>query len=553
MNAATGAIPLPGVPTIGRFRIERTLGVGSMGTVYLAHDSVLHRSVAIKTLSVHLAPSEARAFEDSFLNEARAVARLNHPNIVTVYDAGRVGGVPYIAMECLDGQELKQRLARAGRMPMREFVELFVRVADALDYAHRHGIVHRDIKPANIFLTAKSGPKVLDFGIAQAATLGQPPAARQQGTLVGTPNYMSPELIQGQPLDGRSDLFSLGVVMYEVLTGKLPFSGRTLDELTQNIVNAPVTPPQTLNPDVPIEISAIVARALAKLPEQRYADARALADDLRRQLERMDVQRLVTRAGMALPAAVAAAPRRSRGLLALLLTGLVAGGVFWQLGRQEAPAARPATAVARAVTPAPTVVAPAATPAADPAAAGTPATDAAPADPAPTEPQAATPEAPAGEPAMPATASGRPATGALQPPRARSPAPLMPDPAPPAGSTLVGPPAVGAPSSAPAPAAPAGTGNAARNARLAPQAARPAASPASPAAPAVVAGTLDLAVSPWGEVIINGQSRGLTPPLSSIKLAPGSYSIEIRNGDFPTYFTTADIQSNGSTRIRHKF
>jgi len=534
MNAASGAISLPGAPTIGRFRIEQTLGVGSMGTVYLAQDPLLHRRVAIKTLSIHLAPTEARAYEDSFLNEARAVARLNHPNIVTVYDAGRAGGVPYIAMECLEGVELKQLLARAERMPMREFIELFMRVADALDYAHRHGIVHRDVKPANIFITSKSVPKVLDFGIAQAATLGVTATQRARGALVGTPNYMSPELIQGRPLDGRSDVFSLGVVMYEVLTGRLPFSGRTLDELTQNIVNATVAPPQTLNADVPIEIAAIVARALAKLPEQRYPDARTLADDLRRQLERMDVQRLVTRVGMLQPTDATRRPHRNFRWVAVLLGMTLAGIGWWQFGAHDTP-----------VTPEPTTrqEAPAAN--APLAAAGSTASGIA----APAVPGEAAPDDSAPTALLPpATASGTDGAGSASAASAPSSALVAPAtasaPASPPAAALPAPPA--ATSTAP-------TASAARPARPAPPPARPAARDLPPPAPAVLAGTLAIAVSPWGEVIVNGQSRGITPPLSSIKLPPGNYNIEIRNGDFPTYFTSAEVQPNGTTRIRHKF
>ncbi|WP_084544674.1 serine/threonine-protein kinase [Derxia gummosa] len=603
MNAASGAIPLPDVMTIGRFRIERALGVGSMGTVYLAHDPVLHRALAIKTLSVHLAPAEARVFEDSLLNEARAVARLNHPHIITVYDAGRSDGVPYIAMERLDGQELKQRLQRDTPMPLREFLELFTRVADALDYAHRHGIVHRDIKPANIFLTTKSGPKVLDFGIAQAASLGQPVAQRGRGALVGTPNYMSPELIQGRPLDGRSDVFSLGVVMYEVLTGRLPFSGRTLDELTQNIVGAPIAPPQTLNPEVPIEIAAIVSRALARQPEQRYPDARALASDLRHQLERLDVQRLVNRIGAALPDSVVRTPTRRRSLALATALMVAAGVALWQSGRESSsgattatPPQTGATAGARQPIPAP---APATSPPSEPGstdgtaavhagrdgappaptATAAPVTTAAGADPAPRPPEPATGAAlpaTAGAQANPQAAPSAPppsslpagpvvgaaptpntaatpasaAPRALPPPSVPSVTGLAPDALPPTSAAGTrDPPRV----VAGLPAEPAKAPSASRAARSAPAPVRPAVRDLPAPAPAVIAGTLEVAVSPWGEVFINGQSRGLTPPLSSLKLAPGSYSIEIRNGDFPTYRTSADIQSNGTTRIRHKF
>ena len=267
---------------VGRFRIKRLLGMGSMGAVFLAEDPVIHREVAIKTLNVNLTAQEARMFEETFLNEARAAGRLNHPHIVTVYDAGRIDGVSYIAMEYLKGVELKELIARGEEFTMKQVAEIFIRVADALQYAHDNGIVHRDIKPANIFLTAKTNPKVLDFGIAQAATsFSQSFMPNPFGkNLVGTPNYMSPELLLGQPLDGRSDIFSLGVVMYEVLTRQVPFRGSTFEDLTRAICTAHPTPPQDINPEVPLPIAKIVAKALAKSPGERYQSARELADDL---------------------------------------------------------------------------------------------------------------------------------------------------------------------------------------------------------------------------------------------------------------------------------
>ncbi len=482
---------------VGRFRIKRLLGMGSMGAVFLAEDPVIHREVAIKTLNVNLTAQEARMFEETFLNEARAAGRLNHPHIVTVYDAGRIDGVSYIAMEYLKGVELKELIARGEEFTMKQVAEIFIRVADALQYAHDNGIVHRDIKPANIFLTAKTNPKVLDFGIAQAATsFSQSFMPNPFGkNLVGTPNYMSPELLLGQPLDGRSDIFSLGVVMYEVLTRQVPFRGSTFEDLTRAICTAHPTPPQDINPEVPLPIAKIVAKALAKSPGERYQSARELADDLRRYVATVRVRQIMsaTASGAGPDMLEDEAPSSRVGWWiggAAVIAASIGIGWFALHGRLE--------------TPEPS--APATTNAAAPAAGATP--DAA---------TAATPVPP--------------------------PAPSLPT-APLADQTVV---PVVAGSAAAKPAAKAEKPHA--NKREAKKAPAPAPEPVAPPAN----GSLAIAVSPWGEVLVDGSSRGISPPLSTLTLPAGRHTIEIRNGDFEPMRMTVEVKPNETTRIRHKF
>lgn len=481
-----GVTPSPPPEHVGRFKIKRLLGTGSMGTVFLAEDPVIHRDVAIKTLNVNLPPQEARVFEESFLNEARAAGRLNHAHIVTVYDAGRIDGVSYIAMEHLKGVELKELIARGEHFTMRQVAEIFIRVADALQYAHDHGIVHRDVKPANIFLTTKTNPKVLDFGIAQAATsfsgsfIGNPFGKN----LVGTPNYMSPELIMGRPLDGRSDVFSLGVVMYEVLTGQLPFKGSTFDDLTHAICTVHPTPPQDINAEVPLAISRIVAKSLAKNPNDRYQHAREMADDLRRYVATVRVKQIMSASGAAPDAAEDQNKHSTTKLVVMGLAAIIAvslAAAAWFISHDE---------------------------------------DA------------------------PQVAAVAPTVGA---PVAVAPEVVPPPPAEPAALATTAPPPATAPINKEVPAKPA---REAPPKRLAPvkEADQNTAAPL-----ATEPGTLALAISPWGEVLVDGMPRGVSPPLSALQLSPGKHTIEIRNGDFEPHRAVVEITSNESTRLRHKF
>ncbi len=325
---------------IGRFRILRELGRGAIGTVYLGHDPIIDRSVAIKTLNSRLPRGEKKKYEQQFINEARAAGRLSHPNIVTIYDASVEAGTTYIAMEYLQGKELSKLLESRHRFPMNDIAVIILRVADALGYAHKNGVTHRDVKPANIFLTDDETPKVMDFGIARAPNRISDQNAEQAYTLfknnlLGTPNYMSPEQAMGRQTDHRTDLYSLGVIMYEMLAGVKPFRSRDTSHLLQQIAFKVPTAPHLLDPQVPIILSNIAMRAMSKRPEKRYQSGQEMALDLRRYLAhakrlRHKVRNEEAAAAMAsTPArqATHAAPKRRRLFWAACGVGLGAFGL----------------------------------------------------------------------------------------------------------------------------------------------------------------------------------------------------------------------------------
>jgi serine/threonine-protein kinase len=261
----------------GRYRVLKELGRGAMGIVYRAEDEVLARTVAIKMIALTGSDQERDVHEARFRQEARAAGGLSHPSIVTIYDVGREGDVAFIAMELIDGRELRD-LVREGSIGAAQAVEIAAQVADALAFAHEHGIVHRDIKPGNIMVLANGRIKIMDFGIAR---LKEPTVKTQTGVLLGSPQYMSPEQISGQSLDGRADIFSLGIVLYEMLTGIKPFDAPDLTQVLFWVVNMPAKPPSERRPGLPPVIDYIVARAMKKKPDERYATAAELASDLR--------------------------------------------------------------------------------------------------------------------------------------------------------------------------------------------------------------------------------------------------------------------------------
>ena len=270
--------PLP--ENFGRYTIRAELGRGAMGVVYRAEDEVLQRVVAIKMIVLTGSGHERDMHEARFRQEARAAGGLAHPSIITVYDVGREGDVAYIAMELVEGRELRDLIRDGEVTPSRAF-EIAIQVADALAFAHERGIVHRDIKPGNIMVLADGRIKIMDFGIAR---LQEPTVKTQTGVLLGSPQYMSPEQISGQALDGRADVFSLGVVLYEMLTGIKPFDASDLTQVLFWVVNMPAKPPSERRPGLPSVVDFLVARALKKKPEERYAGAAELAADLRNAL-----------------------------------------------------------------------------------------------------------------------------------------------------------------------------------------------------------------------------------------------------------------------------
>ena len=270
------AVPDPGSLFDGRYRILRKIGAGGMANVYLAEDQELGRRVAIKILNERHANDEQ--FVERFRREAKNAAALSHPNIVSIYDRGEAEGTYYIAMEFLDGRSLKELIVGRGPAPVDVAVEYVRQILSALRFAHRHGIVHRDIKPHNVLVDGEGRVKVTDFGIARAGTSQMTEA----GSIVGTAQYLSPEQARGTATDQRSDLYSLGVVLYELLTGAVPFSGDTPVEIAMKHLSQTPEPPSKLRADVPRELDMVVTRALAKDPADRYQSAEEMEADLER-------------------------------------------------------------------------------------------------------------------------------------------------------------------------------------------------------------------------------------------------------------------------------
>jgi serine/threonine-protein kinase len=348
----------------GRFELEELVGEGGMSSVYRAYDSELERRVAVKILHEHY--SSDPEYVERFRREARAIARLSHPNVVTVIDRGEWRGRQYIVFEHVAGENLKAIVAREGPLPLHEALELSIQVGRALAFAHELGIVHRDVKPHNVLVDAGGTAKVTDFGIARALDVDD--ALTQTGTVLGTGLYISPEQARGERGDERSDQYSFGVVMYELLTGDVPYRGDTLMAVAMRHVRDPVPHVREKRPDVPARVDAVVARTMAKQPGDRYPSL----DDVVEALERcrlpgpedtwpVEDDAAQTRVVAPAPAPASApgqqAPRRRRRLRApIALAALVALGVIaalvllgngvFGLGGDTAEAAVRATAVA---------------------------------------------------------------------------------------------------------------------------------------------------------------------------------------------------------------
>ncbi|HVT04908.1 MAG TPA: protein kinase [Thermoanaerobaculia bacterium] len=268
---------------LGRYEVVRELGKGAMGIVYLAKDPLIGRLVALKT--IRLIPNsddeETREFQQRFIREAQAAGILSHPCIVTVHDIGQdeESSISFIAMEYVEGPNLKEVLQQGKPIDFNEIGEIVAQVAEALDFAHAKGIVHRDVKPANIILSGPSKIKITDFGIAKIASGVS--NLTSTGQFLGTPNYMAPEQIKGTPVDGRTDLFSLGIVFYECLTRRKPFGGDSLTSISYKIVHEPFLPLREVNPDIPAGFEAIVAKCLAKEPANRFQRGKDIAEAIR--------------------------------------------------------------------------------------------------------------------------------------------------------------------------------------------------------------------------------------------------------------------------------
>ena len=261
---------------IGRYKLGPELGRGAMGIVYKAEDPNLDRVVALKTIIIDKDAEGAAEYRKRFFLEAKAAGKLHHPNVVTTFDCGEHDGMAYLAMELVEGTDLRTRLTSEGVTAL-EAVEIARDVAEGLAYAHERGVVHRDIKPANIMLDAQGRAKIMDFGLARMRLADHKTTT---GMVLGTPRYMSPEQIAGEPVDARSDVFSLGIVLYEMLTGTRLFAGEGIEQVQHSIMNVEPVPPTRVTPGLPAMLDFVVARALKRDPAVRYQDARELSADL---------------------------------------------------------------------------------------------------------------------------------------------------------------------------------------------------------------------------------------------------------------------------------
>jgi eukaryotic-like serine/threonine-protein kinase len=281
----------------GRYRVGRLIGAGGMATVHEAEDTALGRRVAIKVLQPQYAADSA--FVKRFDHEARSIAALNHPGIVQVYDVGNDGSTPYIVEEFVDGEPLKEVLRR-GPLPADRIIDIGVQVATALDYAHQAGIVHRDVKPHNILIAPRGQAKLVDFGIAHTAGVA---GNTDAGSVFGTAHYLAPEQVQGQPASPTTDVYSLGVVLYEMATGHPPFDGQTAVEIATKHVSAAPEPPSIVNPTVPPRLEQAILHALSKDPARRPRSGAELAREL------LQADEMLDRPTMQVPRSPGAPPR----------------------------------------------------------------------------------------------------------------------------------------------------------------------------------------------------------------------------------------------------
>ena len=563
---------MPTIGHIGRYALKYQLGTGGLGTVFAAHDPLLSRLIAVKTLNVEIKEDERESFNTLFINEARAAGGLSHPHIVTVFDAGISDNRAYIAMELLKGRDLRQLRQEGWRATPAQAALIVRRVADALAFAHSKGVIHRDIKPANIFMVGRTQPRVLDFGIARVA--------HRQGSGdamlgAGSPYYMAPEQVRREPADRRADVFSLGVVLYELLTDQKPFRGETLKEITTAVLMHEPELASRVDAAVPKALAEIAARAMAKDPEQRFRSARSLARELRQWLD----------ANPAGPDPETTQPasrplhRRAPALVAtaFVAVGLVAGALWWQNSTEALTAQVAAPVHAARADVLPPVTAPAAAP---PAAAASVATSGG-------EIVAVTPSpdglaAGATTPAQ--VLAAIPPVGTLQPsssnlslapslaaapvnatPMSREDslllATIVPTPTRVPGVALApatpSVPALKAEAPVPTPAAttaPVRESAKERRAREARE--RDAKARDAKLAIAVVApptGTVKIAISPWGLVEVDGSASGAAPPLTELTLAEGKHQIVVRNGDYAPYTASVNVVAGQVTALRYKF
>ena len=514
---------------IGRYALKSRIGEGGLGTVYAVHDPLLSRLIAIKTLSLNIPAAQRDEFNTLFLNEARAAAGLSHPHIVTVFDAGISDDNAYIAMELLSGLDLRQ-LRAEGWCPTATQAALIVRrVADALAYAHGKGVIHRDVKPANIFMVGRTQPRVLDFGIARMAHLHDTPGENEVAG--GSPYYMAPEQVRRLSVDKRADVFSLGVVLYELLTDEKPFRGNTLDEIAQAVISHEPPMAHKVKAGVPVMLSEIASKAMEKDPEKRQRSARALARELKQWLDENGAP----------SDDLELSPRRSQSTqqplstwawpgAAVLGAALVGAAAWWGLSSSSTP--RLQTAAERLSEPA-ALAAPASAPIAAAALNATTQLAA----PAPTGPTALA-EISANDMVKsgPARIVG---VGASNDASALTPDKATPDRATPDKGT-------------PAPPQAKETQRDKRTRETKERAAKSSATAVATGA-ALPTGVLRMAISPWGQVEVNGKAVGTTPPLSELTLPQGKHQVTIRNDDFPPLSTTVTVTAGQAVSVKHRF
>ena len=267
-----------------RYELEEVVGHGGMSTVYKAHDSLLERNVALKVL--HQQYNEDEDFVERFKHEARSVAQLQHPNIVTVIDRGEEDGRQYIVFEFIDGENLKELVVRKGRLGLRDALEIALEIARGLAFAHDHGLIHRDVKPQNVLLNGDGRAKVTDFGIARSLDVDH--GVTQPGTILGTSNYIAPEQASGQPVDAHTDVYSLGIVLYEMLTGELPFPGESFVAIAMKHIQEPSPNVLDVRGDIPLRVAEMIDRALEKDPEHRFPTMDAFAAEIETSLAELD-------------------------------------------------------------------------------------------------------------------------------------------------------------------------------------------------------------------------------------------------------------------------
>ncbi len=496
---------LPTIGHIGRYALKQAIGDGGLGTVYAAHDPLLSRLIAIKTLNIDLPEDSRDEFNAMFLNEARAAGGLSHPYIVTVFDAGTSDHGVYIAMELLKGKDLRQLLNTGWRPTPAQAALIVRRVADALAYAHNKGVVHRDIKPANIFMVGRTQPKVLDFGIARVRRQREPGLQGSEDTgqsscavVGGSPYYMSPEQVRQESVDRRTDVYSLGVVLYELLSGRRAFNGNSLPEIAEAVLHHTPTALHEVDPQIPQELSDIVARAMAKDCDHRTRSARAFSRELRQWLEIQDLQQ------PAVDLTPKSVQRRSlvAGVVVACGVALIVAGVVMNLNHRSRAGAGVVTAAARVASPSPQTAA------------------------VPSPAASALAAVPAAADSASAAASVNASTSASATDGAAS---ASAGPGTDTSSALNR----------------AGTKAPVRHHGRVP--------PARAKAHAVAMGTLNIAVSPWGRVSVDGVPKGISPPLNELSLSEGRHTVTLSNDQFAPVTQTVTIHPDEPARIKYRF